>query len=105
MLASKTDLVILKTKLCKLKTIPANFSKPSNITENDIVKKIVYDKLIIKVNAIDAKIPSTSGLVTKYSITQANEFSRFKMLTKRYLIVADLLKRLIAIQKLDRLKT
>ena len=31
----------------------------------DVVKKTVYIKLVTKVNAIDTKIPSTSGLVTK----------------------------------------
>ena len=48
-------------------------SKGCNVMNNDIVKKVVYDKLVIKVNAIDAKILSTSGLVTKYSITQTNK--------------------------------
>ena len=28
-------------------------------------KKTVYDKVVIKVNAVDTKIPSTYGLVTK----------------------------------------
>ena len=31
----------------------------------DVVKKTVYIKLVTKVNSIDTKIPSTSGLVTK----------------------------------------
>ena len=69
-LASKTDLVSLKTKtdnlvLDKLKTAPTDLSKPSNVVDNDVIKKPVYDRLVIKVNAIDNKIPSTSGLVTK----------------------------------------
>lgn len=33
--------------------------------DNDASKKNVYDKLIIKVNIIDNKIPSTSRLVSK----------------------------------------
>ena len=48
-------------------------SKGCNVMNNDIVKKVVYNKLVIKVNAIDAKIPSTSGLITKCSITQTNK--------------------------------
>ena len=69
-LASKTDLVSLKTKtdnlvLDTVKTAPADLSKPINVVDNDVIKKPVYDRLVIKVNAIDNKIPSTSGLVTK----------------------------------------
>ena len=64
MLASKTDLTSLKSKVDnlnvdKLRTIPAYFSKLSNLVDND-VRKTVYYKLVTKVNAIDAKIPSTS---------------------------------------------
>ena len=69
-LASKTDLVSLKTKtdnlvLDKLKTAPADLSKPSNVVDNDVIKKPEHDRLVIKVNVIDSKIPSTSELVTK----------------------------------------
>ena len=47
----------------KLKTVPLDLSKPSNVVNNDVVKKAVYDKLVAKVNNID-----TSGfnLKTKY---------------------------------------
>ena len=40
-------------------------SKLRNALDDDLVKKIVYDKLVIKVNAINTKIPSTTGLATK----------------------------------------
>ena len=68
-LASKMDFLSLKTKLDKLdvdkiKTVPADLSKLSNVVDNDAIKKAVYDKLVIKVNAINTKIPSTSGLLT-----------------------------------------
>ena len=33
--------------------------------DSDIVKKIVYEKLFIKANTIDTKVPSTGRLVTK----------------------------------------
>ena len=47
----------------KLKTVPVDLSKLSNVVKNDVVKKTVYDKLVTKVNNID-----TSGflLKTKY---------------------------------------
>ena len=36
------------------------------MVDSDVVKKkTVYDKLVTRVNAIDSKIPNTSGLVTK----------------------------------------
>ena len=44
----------------KLKTVPIDLSKLSNVVNNDVVKKTVYYKLVAKVNNID-----TSGLVLK----------------------------------------
>ena len=48
----------------KLKTVPVDLSKLSNVVNNEVIKKIVYDKLVAKVNNID-----TSGFVlkTKYN--------------------------------------
>ena len=37
----------------KLKTVPVDLSKLSNVVKNEVVKKTVYDKLVIKVNKID----------------------------------------------------
>ena len=69
-LASKTDLTSLKTKVNnlnvdKLKTASADLSKLSNVVENDVVKKTVYNKVVTTVKAADTKIRSTCGLVTK----------------------------------------
>ena len=60
MLASKTDLFSFKTKLDnldthKLKTVPTDLSKLSNIVDNDVVENNVCDKLVIKVTAVDTK--------------------------------------------------
>ena len=57
--ALKTNLVSLKTEVNKLdidKLVPitADLSKLSNVVKNDVVKKAVYDKLVVKVNNIDA---------------------------------------------------
>ena len=85
--ALKANLANVKTEVDKLDidkvtTVPADLSKLSNVVKND-VKKIVYDKLVAKVNNIDTsglvkktdyntkiseievKIPDTSGLVKK----------------------------------------
>ena len=70
-LVSKKDLASLKTKVDdldanKVKTVPNNLSKLiSNVVENDAIKKTVHDKLVININAIDTKIPSTTELTTK----------------------------------------
>ena len=51
--ASKTNLASLKTKVDKLDTdklapVPVDLSKLSDVIKNDVVKKDVYDKLVIK---------------------------------------------------------
>ena len=56
-LAAKSDLTSLKDELDKtgedkLKTVPVDLRKLSNVVNNEIVKKIVYDKLVPKVNNI-----------------------------------------------------
>ena len=56
--ALKTNLAILKTEADKLdidKLVPVSLdlSKLSDIVENDVVKKAVYDKLVAKVDNIE----------------------------------------------------
>ena len=93
--ALKSNLSSVKTEIDnidveKLKTVPVDLSKLSNVVNNDVVKKTVYDKLVTKVNNndisglvlktkydidksdlekkisdVDKKIPDTSGLVRK----------------------------------------
>ena len=63
--ALKTNLANLKTEVDKLdtdklKTVPVDLSKLTNVVKNEVVKKTVYDKLVTKVNNID-----TSGFVLK----------------------------------------
>ena len=59
-LASKAKLASLKTKIGnldvdKLETVPSDVSMLSNIVNNEVAKKTVYD----------TKIPSTSRLATE----------------------------------------
>ena len=54
----KSNLVNLKAEIDnididKLKTASVDLSKLSNVVNNDVVKKIVCDKLLAKVNNID----------------------------------------------------
>ena len=55
--ATKIDSATLKSDVDildfgKLETYPTDLNKLSNLTENDITKKTVYDELFKKVNAI-----------------------------------------------------
>ena len=63
--ASKTSLVALKTQVGKidtdkLKTVPDDLAKLSNVVKNDVVKKNEYSSLKTKVDNID-----TSSYITK----------------------------------------
>ena len=63
--ALKTNSATLKTEfdkidIDKLKTVPNDLAKLSNVVKNDVVKKTVYNTLKTKVDAID-----TSGFVTR----------------------------------------
>ena len=54
----KSNLAKLKAEIDKIdvgkvKTVPVDLSKLSNVVNNDVVKKTVYDKLVAKVNNID----------------------------------------------------
>ena len=67
--ASKTNLAALKSKVDKidtdkLKTVPADLAKLSNVVKNDVAKKTIYNTLKNKVDAID-----TSGFVTRTKFT------------------------------------
>ena len=67
--ALKTNLAALKTEVDKidtdkLKTVPDDLAKLSNVVKNDFVKKTEYNRLKNKVDAIN-----TSGFVTRTKFT------------------------------------
>ena len=103
--ALKTNLANLKTEVDKidtdkLRTVPVDLSKLSNVVKNEVVKKTEYNKLVNKVNNIDTsgfllktkyaadklelekKIPDTSNLVKK-----TNYNTKITELEKRILIL------------------
>ena len=49
--ALKSNLASLKTD--KLKTVPVDLAKLSNVVKNDVIKKTEYNKLVTKVDNID----------------------------------------------------
>ena len=87
--ASKTNLLALKTEvdkidIDKLKAVPDDLAKLSNIVKNEVVKKTdfsadncvtrtkfstVTNSLDEKIDEVDKKIPDVSGLTTKSSVT------------------------------------
>ena len=97
--ATKTNLAALKTEvdkidIDKLKTVPDDLAKLSNVVKNEVVRKITYNTLKNKTDSIDTskfvprtkfttdtntlddnidkvekKIPDISGLATKSSVT------------------------------------
>ena len=87
--ASKTNLSALKTEvdkidIDKLKTVPDNLAKLSNVVKNEVAKKTDFsadtyvtrtkfstdtNSLGDKIDKVDKKIPDVSGLATKSSVT------------------------------------
>ena len=86
---SKTNLAALKTEvdkidIDKLKTVPDDLAKLSNVVKNEVVKKTHFsgvnyvtrtkfstdtNALDGKIDKVDKKIPDVSGLGTKSSVT------------------------------------
>ena len=104
MLTSIKNLAGLKTKvnnlyLDKLRTVPSNLSKLSNVVDKT-AKKTVYNNLIIKVNAIDIRYQVLVDYSLKHSMIQTTKVlrRRLRMFKKRYPILVGWLK------KLQRLK-
>ena len=58
-----------KLDINKLKPIPDDLSKLSNVVKNEVVKKTMYDKLVAKVNNIDS---SRFVLKTKYDTDKSD---------------------------------
>ena len=95
-LAAKSDVVCLKTKvdkidLYKLRTVPVDLSKLSNVVKNnDVVKKTVYDKLSAKVNNIDS---SKFVLKAKYDTDKSNLEKKISNADKKIPVNSRLVKK------------
>ena len=71
---AKSDLGSLKAEIdkidtTKLKTVPIDLSKLSNVVNNEVVKNSMYDKLVAKLNAIDS---SEFVLKSKYDTDKSD---------------------------------
>ena len=84
--ASKTNLAALKTEVDKidadkLKTVPVDLTKLSNVVKNEVVKKTDYDTQVTtlenKIEGVEKKLPDISGLATKTSLNDYLQTSTF----------------------------
>ena len=95
--ASKTNLANLKTEVDKinvdkLKTVPFDLAKLSNVVKNDVVKKTEYNSLKTKVDNIDA---NNFVLKTKYE-KDGSDFEDKISKTKKYLMLVVWFKKQIS---------
>ena len=89
--ATKTNLAAFKTEVDKidtdkLKTVPDDLAKLSNVVKNEVVKKIEYNTLKNKVDAID-----TSKFLsrTKFTTDINSLDDKIDKLKRKYMISAD----------------
>ena len=76
--ALKSNLASIKTEVDKidpdkLKTVPVDIAKLSNVVKNTVVKKTEYNKLVTKVNNID-----TTNFVKKTDMKKMGQILRIK---------------------------
>ena len=90
-----------KINVDKLKTVPVYLSKLSNVVNNEVVKKTVYDKLVAKLNDID-----TGGFVlkTKYTADKSDLEQKISDADKKIPYTNGLVKKQIIMLKLVKQK-
>ena len=100
--ASKTNLASLKTEVDKidadkLKTVPVDLAKLSDVVKTDGVKKTEYNSLKTKVHSI-----KTTNFVLKRNMKKMDQILKIKSArqTKKYLMLVVWLKKQFLILKL-----
>ena len=93
--ASKTNLARLKTEadkidVDKLKTVPVDLVKLSDVVKNDVVKETEYNSLKTKVNSIDT---TNFVLKTKYKKDGSDLEDKISKIDKKIPHVSDLVKK------------
>ena len=94
--ASKTNLASLKIDADKLKTVPVDLAKFSNVVKNDVVKKTEYNKLVTKINGIDT---TNFNLKTKCEKDGSDFEDKINKVDKKIPDVSDLVKKQILMLK------
>ena len=85
----------------KSKTVPVDLIELYNVVNNGVTKQIKYNKLVTKVNAIDT---SKFVLKTQYNTYKSGLKKKINDAEKKYLILVDLLKKQIIMQRSLRMK-
>ena len=81
----------------KLKTVPVDLAKLSNVVKNDVIKKTEYDKLVAKINGTD----NTNFVSrTKYEKDGSDFEDKINEIDKKIPDVTNLVKKQILITKL-----
>ena len=104
--ASKTNLASLKTEVDKidaekLKTVPVDFAKLSNVVKNDVVEKTECNSLKTKVDSIDT---TNFVLKTKYEKDESDFEDKISKIDKKISDVTGLVKKQILMLKLLKQK-
>ena len=73
----------------KLKTVPVNLAKLSNLVKNNVVKKTEYNILKIKVDSIDT---TNFVLKTKYEKDGSDFEDKIGKINKKFLMLVTWLK-------------
>ena len=92
---SKTNLASLKTEadkidVDKLKTVPVDLVKLSDVVKNDVVKETEYNSLKTKVNSIDT---TNFVLKTKYKKDGSDLEDKISKIDKKTPHISDLVKK------------
>ena len=92
--ALKANLASLKTEvgksdIDKLKTVPVDLARLSDVVDKEVVNKTQYNKLISKVNSIDI---TNFVLKTKYEKNGSDFEDKISKIGKKYLILVIWLK-------------
>ena len=92
---SKTNLASLKSETDKidadkLKTVPVDLAKLSNVVKNNVVKKTEYNSLKTKVDSIDT---TYFFLKTKYEKDESDFEDKIRKIDKKIPGVNDLVKK------------
>ena len=92
---SKTNLASLKTEVDKidadkLKTVPVDLAKLSNVVKKEVVKKIEHNKLVAKVDNIDT---TNFVLKTKYEKNGSDFEDKINKVDKKFLMLVTWLRK------------
>ena len=94
-----------KLDVDKLKTVLADLSSITNVIDNNVLKNVVYDKLVINANTIDTKITNI-GLFSEmqYDSDKRNSEKKIEGVDKKIPNTKNLVNKMLLIQRLQILK-